>query len=200
MLDPEFDVNASLRAECHVVMRRRMLKSAAPANVFAAAMDVRNSPSGCPAASTGSSTRSPPTICVQGRSDRPGRRSSTACRRSPTGSRSACAGRADRRRGDADARPDASRSSAIPGLRCLLFLAAAAGGFWMAWTILAGDVRRRVHGETEARGGPFRSACRYPDAPPRVPCAGMPISSGWADTCALTMLVAAANGAGSPAR
>ena len=24
----------------------------------------------------------------------------------------------------------------------LLFLAAAAGGFWMAWTILAGDVRK----------------------------------------------------------
>ena len=29
-----------------------------------------------------------------------------------------------------------------PGLAILLFLVAAAGGFWMAWTILAGDVRR----------------------------------------------------------
>jgi hypothetical protein len=29
-----------------------------------------------------------------------------------------------------------------PGLAMLLFLAAAAGGFWMAWTILAGDVRK----------------------------------------------------------
>jgi hypothetical protein len=29
-----------------------------------------------------------------------------------------------------------------PGLAMLLFLIAAAGGFWMAWTILAGDVRR----------------------------------------------------------
>jgi ubiquinone biosynthesis protein len=29
-----------------------------------------------------------------------------------------------------------------PGVAMLLFLAAAAGGFWMAWTILAGDVRR----------------------------------------------------------
>lgn len=29
-----------------------------------------------------------------------------------------------------------------PGIAMLLFLAAAAGGFWMAWTILAGDVRR----------------------------------------------------------
>jgi hypothetical protein len=31
-----------------------------------------------------------------------------------------------------------------PGLAMLLFLAAAGGGGWMAWTILAGDVRRRV--------------------------------------------------------
>ena len=29
-----------------------------------------------------------------------------------------------------------------PGLAILLFLAAAGGGLWMAWTILAGDVRR----------------------------------------------------------
>ena len=31
-----------------------------------------------------------------------------------------------------------------PGLAMLLFLAAAGGGFWMAWTILAGDVRTRI--------------------------------------------------------
>ena len=29
-----------------------------------------------------------------------------------------------------------------PGLAMMLFLAAAAGGVWMAWTILAGDVKR----------------------------------------------------------
>jgi ubiquinone biosynthesis protein len=29
-----------------------------------------------------------------------------------------------------------------PGLAMVLFLAAAAGGVWMAWTILAGDVKR----------------------------------------------------------
>jgi hypothetical protein len=29
-----------------------------------------------------------------------------------------------------------------PGLAMLLFMAAAGGGFWMAWTILASDVRR----------------------------------------------------------
>ena len=41
VLDPEFDVNASLRRNASSVMRRRMLKSATPANVFSAAMDVR---------------------------------------------------------------------------------------------------------------------------------------------------------------
>ncbi len=30
-----------------------------------------------------------------------------------------------------------------PGLAMLLFLAAAGGGFWMAWTVLASDVRSR---------------------------------------------------------
>jgi hypothetical protein len=29
-----------------------------------------------------------------------------------------------------------------PGLAMLLFLAAAGGGFWMVWNVLAGDVRR----------------------------------------------------------
>jgi hypothetical protein len=29
-----------------------------------------------------------------------------------------------------------------PGLAMILFLAAAAGGVWMTWTILAGDVKR----------------------------------------------------------
>jgi len=35
-----------------------------------------------------------------------------------------------------------------PGLAMLLFLAAAGGGFWLAWTILAGDVRRIKDGRT----------------------------------------------------
>lgn len=32
-----------------------------------------------------------------------------------------------------------------PGFAILLFILAAGGGFWMAWTILAGDVRTRQH-------------------------------------------------------
>jgi hypothetical protein len=31
-----------------------------------------------------------------------------------------------------------------PGLAMLLFLFAAGGAFWMAWTILAGDVKSRT--------------------------------------------------------
>ena len=36
-----------------------------------------------------------------------------------------------------------------PWIAMLLFLAAATGGFWMAWTILAGDVRK-AHGPDES--------------------------------------------------
>jgi hypothetical protein len=32
-----------------------------------------------------------------------------------------------------------------PGLAMLLFLAAAAGGVWLAWAILSHDVRTRAH-------------------------------------------------------
>jgi hypothetical protein len=38
--------------------------------------------------------------------------------------------------------PTAFTILGYPGLAILLFLIAAGGGFWMAWTILAGDVRR----------------------------------------------------------
>src|ERR1041385_6289199 len=41
VLDPDFDVNAALRRHASSVMRRRMMKSATPANVFAAALDIR---------------------------------------------------------------------------------------------------------------------------------------------------------------
>ena len=38
--------------------------------------------------------------------------------------------------------PTAMTIFGYPGIAMLLFLTAAAGGFWMAWTILAGDVRK----------------------------------------------------------
>ncbi len=38
--------------------------------------------------------------------------------------------------------PTAFTILGYPGLAMLLFLVAAGGGFWMAWTVLAGDVRR----------------------------------------------------------
>ena len=42
VLDPEFDVNASMRDNATSLMRRRMLKSATPSNLFAAALEVRD--------------------------------------------------------------------------------------------------------------------------------------------------------------
>ena len=41
VLDAQFDVNAALRRHASSVMRRRMLKSATPANIFSAALDIR---------------------------------------------------------------------------------------------------------------------------------------------------------------
>jgi hypothetical protein len=41
--------------------------------------------------------------------------------------------------------PTAFTILGYPGIAMLLFLAAAGGGCWMAWTILAGDVRTRTH-------------------------------------------------------
>src|SRR5438132_4635983 len=41
VLDPEFDVNASLRRNASTIMRRRMLKRATPSNIVSAGMDVR---------------------------------------------------------------------------------------------------------------------------------------------------------------
>ena len=40
--------------------------------------------------------------------------------------------------------PTAFTILGYPGIAMLLFLAAAGGGFWMAWTILFGDVRTRA--------------------------------------------------------
>jgi hypothetical protein len=38
--------------------------------------------------------------------------------------------------------PTAFTILGYPGLAMVLFLAAVGGGFWLAWTIIAGDVRR----------------------------------------------------------
>jgi ubiquinone biosynthesis protein len=50
VLDPQFDVNRSLRRDATMLMQRRMWKSATSANLFAAALEGETSPSGCPAA------------------------------------------------------------------------------------------------------------------------------------------------------
>jgi len=142
VLDPEFDVNASLRRNASSVMRRRMMKSATPANLFSAAMDVREFAERLPGRrqqdpgfAGASDLRFKVEVIDQGSIIE-------GCRRSRTGLRSASSSRAHRRRGDADARADEPDDLRLPWIAMLLFLAAAAGGFWMAWTILAGTSTR----------------------------------------------------------
>ena len=64
VLDPEFDVNASMRRNATQLMQRRMRKSVTPANVFARRWRCATSPSGCQRESTAFSTRWPATTCA----------------------------------------------------------------------------------------------------------------------------------------
>ena len=86
-----------------------------------------------------------------------------------------------------------------PGLAMLLFLAAAGGGFWMAWTILAGDVKNADKDQVDQMH-PTPNWKFY------VPCfvarsaGGIAMSSGCAASCALTIASARATASASPAR
>jgi len=143
VLDPEFDVNASLRRNASSVMRRRMLKSATPANVFSAAMDVREFAERLPGrvnrildALAANDLRFKVEVIDQG---------SIIDGLQKVANRIALGlvlaaliiGAAMLMR-----IPTSLTIFGYPWLAMLLFLAAAAGGFWMAWTILAGDVRK----------------------------------------------------------
>jgi predicted unusual protein kinase regulating ubiquinone biosynthesis (AarF/ABC1/UbiB family) len=143
VLDPEFDVNASLRRNASSVMRRRMLKSATPANVFAAAMDVREFAERLPGrvnrildALAANDLRFKVEVIDQG---------SIIDGLQKVANRIALGlvlaalivGAAMLMR-----IPTTLTIFGYPWIAMLLFLAAAAGGFWMAWTILAGDVRK----------------------------------------------------------
>ena len=137
VLDPEFDVNASS------VMRRRMLKSVTPANVFSAAMDVREFAERLPGrvnrildALAANDLRFKVEVIDQG---------SIIDGLQKVANRIALGlvlaalivGAAMLMR-----IPTSLTNFGYPWIAMLLFLAAAAGGFWMAWTILAGDVRK----------------------------------------------------------
>lgn len=143
VLDPDFDVSASLRRNASSVMRRRMLKSATPANVFSAAMDVREFAERLPGrvnrildALAANDLRFKVELIDQG-SIIEGLQK--VANRIALGLVLAAliVGAAMLMRV-----PTTLTIFGYPWIAMLLFLAAAAGGFWMAWTILAGDVKR----------------------------------------------------------
>jgi ubiquinone biosynthesis protein len=143
VLDPDFDVNAALRRHASSVMRRRMLKSATPANVFSAALDVREFAERLPGrvnkivdALAANDLRFKVEVIDQG---------SIIDGLQKVANRIALGlvlaalivGAAMLMRV-----PTSLTIFGYPWIAMLLFLAAAAGGFWMAWTVLAGDVRK----------------------------------------------------------
>ncbi len=145
VLDPEFDVNASMRQNANSLMRRRMLKSATPSNLFAAALEVRDFAERLPGrvnrildALATNDLRLKIEVIDQG-SILEGFQK--VANRIALGLVLAAliVGAAMLMRV-----PTPFTILGYPGLAILLFLAAAAGGFWMAWTILFSDVHHRT--------------------------------------------------------
>jgi ubiquinone biosynthesis protein len=143
VLDPEFDVNASMRENATSLMRRRMLKSATPANMFAAALEVRDFAERLPGrvnrildALACNDLRLKIEVIDQG-SIMEGFQK--VANRIALGLVLAAliVGAAMLMRV-----PTSFTILGYPGVAMLLFLAAAAGGFYMAWTILFSDVHR----------------------------------------------------------
>jgi ubiquinone biosynthesis protein len=143
VFDPAFDVNAALRRHASSVMRRKMLKSATPANIFAAAMDMREFAERLPGrvnkivdSLAANDLRFKVEVIDQG---------SIIDGLQKVANRIALGlvlaalivGAAMLMRV-----PTSLTIFGYPWIAMLLFLAAAAGGFWMAWGILAGDVRK----------------------------------------------------------
>jgi predicted unusual protein kinase regulating ubiquinone biosynthesis (AarF/ABC1/UbiB family) len=143
LLDPTFDVNAAMRRNAMTLMRRRMMKSVSPANVFASALEIRDFAERLPSrvnrildALAGSDLRLKIEVIDQGAIIDGLQK---VANRIALGLvlASLIVGAAMLMRVQTP-----FTILGYPGLAILLFLAAAAGGGWMAWTILAGDVRR----------------------------------------------------------
>ena len=143
VLDPEFDVNASMRQNATSLMRRRILKSATPANVFSAALEVRDFAERLPArinrildALACNDLRLKVEVIDQG-SILEGFQK--VANRIALGLVLAAliVGAAMLMRVQTP-----FTIAGYPGLAMLLFLAAAGGGLWMAWTILVSDAHR----------------------------------------------------------
>jgi ubiquinone biosynthesis protein len=143
VLDPQFDVNASMRENANSLMRRRMLKSATPANMFAAALEVRDFAERLPGrvnrildALACNDLRLKIEVIDQGAIMEGFQK---VANRIALGLVLAAliVGAAMLMRV-----PTAFTILGYPGVAILLFLAAAGGGFYMAWTILFSDVHR----------------------------------------------------------
>jgi predicted unusual protein kinase regulating ubiquinone biosynthesis (AarF/ABC1/UbiB family) len=144
LLDPEFDVNASMRQNATRLMQRRMLQSLSPANVFSTALEVRDFAERLPQrmnrildALSANDLRLKIEVIDHG---------SIIDGFQKVANRIALGlvlaalivGAAMLMRVETP-----FTILGYPGLAMLLFLAAAGGGFWMAWTILVGDVKTR---------------------------------------------------------
>jgi predicted unusual protein kinase regulating ubiquinone biosynthesis (AarF/ABC1/UbiB family) len=149
LLDPDFNINASMRRNATMLMRRQMFKSVTPANVFASALEVREFTERLPSrvnrildALAGNDLRLKIEVIDHG---------SIIDGFQKVANRIALGLVLAALIVGAAMLTRVQTSFTIlgyPGLAMLLFLAAAGGGLWMAWTILAGDVRR-----TRSRSG-----------------------------------------------
>ena len=141
-LDPDFDVNGSMRRNATNLMRNRFLKSVSTGNVFSTALEVRDLMERLPQRINGildalsaNDLRMKIEVIDHG---------SIIDGLQKVANRIALGlvlaalivGAAMLMRVQTP-----FTILGYPGLAMLLFLAAAAGGFWMAWTVLAGDVK-----------------------------------------------------------
>jgi len=147
VLDDTFDVNRSLRTHATSLMRRRMLKTATPTHLLSSVLEVRDFVERLPEranrildALAANDLRLKVEVIDHG-SILDGFQK--VANRIALGLVLAAliVGAAMLMRV-----PTAFTLFGYPAIAIVLFLAAAAGGFWMAWTILAGDVRRLKDG------------------------------------------------------
>lgn len=144
-LAPEFDVNAAIRRNAMALMRRRMLKAASPANVLTSMLDVKEFAERLPGrvnrildSMAANDLRLKVEIIDRGSIIEGFQK---VANRIALGLVLAAliVGAAMLMQVQTE-----FTILGYPGLAMLLFMAAAGGGFWMAWVILAGDVHRRT--------------------------------------------------------
>jgi predicted unusual protein kinase regulating ubiquinone biosynthesis (AarF/ABC1/UbiB family) len=143
VLDPDFDVNASMRGNATSLMRRRMWKAATPANLWSSALEVREFAERLPGrvnrildALACNDLRLKVEVIDHG---------SIIEGLQKVANRIALGLVLAALIVGAAMLMQVRTEFTIfgyPGLAIVLFLAAVGGGLWMAWTILAGDVRR----------------------------------------------------------